>query len=157
VTEAITIVRARDEHAAGLIALIEPIFGEYEGVLFLLEELPELFGIATAYQDGAFWCAFRGETLVGSVGWLPADGGLELRKLYVARAERRHGLGDRLARLVEDDARARGARFIELWSDVKFTTAHRFYEARGYQRDGRTRELHDKSGTVEYYFRLDLG
>lgn len=154
----IRIAKARDEDAAGLIALIEPIYAEYEGVLFLLEEMPELESIATSYakSGGAFWVALRGERLVGSIGWVPAGEGIELRKLYVARDERRQKLGHRLAGMVEDTARARGAAFVELWSDVKFTTAHRFYEARGYRRDGRTRRLHDKSDTVEYYFRLGL-
>ena len=157
-SDEIRIREARDEDAAGLIALIEPIYSEYEGVLFLLEEMPELERIATTYtrSDGVFWVAFRGERLVGSIGWVPAGEGIELRKLYVARDERRQKLGHRLARLVEDTARDRGASFVELWSDVKFTTAHRFYEARGYLRDGRTRRLYDKSDTVEYYFRLRL-
>lgn len=154
----IRIVDARDADRAALIALIEPIFAEYDGVIFDLEELPELEHIATSFAraGGAFWCAFEGERLVGSVGWIPAKDGIELRKLYVARDFRRHGLGDRLARKVEDAARSQGAAFVELWSDVKFTTAHRFYEARGYQRGSRTRSLGDKSDTVEYYFRLRL-
>ena len=89
--------------------------------------------------------------------FVAADGnGVELKKLYVARDERRHKLGHRLTCRVEEAARARGKAFVELWSDVKFDAAHRFYEARGYQRDGRTRELGDASDTVEYYFRLDL-
>jgi len=156
----LSIVPARDDHGAGLMALIEPIFAEYDGVLFLLEEMPELERIATTFEQdgGQFWCAFRGCRLVGCCGWTPtADGnGVELKKLYVARDERRHKLGHRLTCRVEEAARARGKAFVELWSDVKFDAAHRFYEARGYQRDGRTRELGDASDTVEYYFRLDL-
>jgi putative acetyltransferase len=74
----------------------------------------------------------------------------------VARSERTHGLDERLLSLVEQAAAQRGARFIELWSDVKFETAHRFYARRGYERDGRTRELGDASATVEYYFRRSL-
>jgi putative acetyltransferase len=156
--EDVRIVPARDEHAQGLIALIEPIFHEYEGVLFVLEEMPELERIATAFASGGgeFWCAFRSEALVGSVGYVPMGQGLELKKLYVAATERGHGLGARLLSLVEEAARRRGASFVELWSDVKFETAHRFYERRGYRRDGRTRELGDASDTVEYYFRREL-
>jgi putative acetyltransferase len=57
---------------------------------------------------------------------------------------------------VERAAREQGAGYVDLWSDVKFETAHRFYERRGYSRDGRTRELDDESDTVEYHFRREL-
>jgi putative acetyltransferase len=156
----IAIVPGRDDHGPGLIQLIEPIFAEYDGVLFLMEEMPELRSIATRFNrdGGQFWCAFRGERLIGCVGWTPATraGGVELKKLYVAKDERRHKLGHVLTARVEAAGRARAGGFVELWSDVKFTAAHRFYEARDYRRDGRTRELGDKSDTVESYFRLDL-
>ncbi|RLB63418.1 MAG: GNAT family N-acetyltransferase [Deltaproteobacteria bacterium] len=156
----IAIVPARDDHAEGLIQLIEPIFAEYEGVLFLMEEMPELRSIATTFEQhgGQFWCAFRDQQLIGSVGWTPATEGVgvELKKLYVVKAQRRHKLGHVLTSRVEVAGRAAGCGFVELWSDVKFDAAHRFYEARGYRRDGRTRELGDQSDTVEYYYRLDL-
>lgn len=151
----------RDEDSEAICALIEAIFAEYEGVLFILSEMPELRRIASAFAEdgGAFWVAERDGTIVGCVGWAPAksaDAAVELKKLYVAAQERRGGLGGRLLARVEDAARRRGAAFVELWSDVKFETAHRFYERRGYHRDGRTRELGDESDTVEHYFRRRL-
>jgi putative acetyltransferase len=81
---------------------------------------------------------------------------VELCKLYVAREARRRGLGGALCALVEEEARARGAKLVELWSDTRFKDAHRLYERRGYARGPETRELHDRSGSVEYFFRLDL-
>ncbi len=165
---------ARDEDGAQLCALIEPIFAEYEGVIFDLEEMPELLQVATAFKSegGGFWSAFRGEQLVGCVGWTPAkttEGAkttevarqsdvhkpgkrIELKKLYVARSERGRGLGGILCDRVEAAARAHGASLVELWSDVKFLPAHRFYERRGYQRGIRTRALNDCSDTTEHYF-----
>ena len=154
----LTIRAARDDDGDALAALIEPIYLEYEGVLFLLDEIPELGRIASTFSaaNGAFWCAERDGVVVGSVGFAPSGDGVELKKLYVAKSERQHGLGARLVTLVEEAARRRGAAYVELWSDVKFVTAHRFYERRGYLRDGRTRELNDASDTVEYYFRREL-
>ena len=149
---------ARDADGPAVSALIEPIFAEYEGVLFIPEEMPELETLATTFAraGGAFFCAERDGRVVGCVGWVPSrDDHLELKKLYVAKSERRSGLGSRLAGLVEEEARRRGLA-VELWSDAKFVTAHHFYERRGYRRDGRTRELHDASDTLEYYFRRDL-
>jgi N-acetylglutamate synthase-like GNAT family acetyltransferase len=156
--DAITIRPARDDDADALCALIATIFAEYPGVFFVIEEMPELRHIATAFAEGAFWCAERQGEVVGCVGSSPThmEDGVELKKLYVATSQRREGLGGRLADRVEQAARDRGARFVELWSDVKFETAHRFYEARGYERGTQTRELHDVSDTLEFYFRKVL-
>lgn len=159
-SSAIEIRAARDADSDALCTLIASIFAEYEGVLFILDEMPELREIATAFQKagGQFWVAERDGEIVGCVGYSPTNGGegIELKKLYMHGDLRRHGLGARLVERVEEAARESGAAFVDLWSDVKFETAHRFYERRGYRRDGRTRELHDESDTVEYYFRKDL-
>jgi putative acetyltransferase len=66
------------------------------------------------------------------------------------------GLGGLLCDRVEGTARALGRRFVELWSDTRFTKAHALYERRGYKRGAETRDLHDKSASVEYYYRLDF-
>jgi putative acetyltransferase len=81
---------------------------------------------------------------------------MDLRKLYVARAARRRGLGGHLCDLAEAQARTCGAVFIELWSDTRFTDAHRLYERRGYVRGAETRALYDLSQTIEFYFRKPL-
>lgn len=152
---------ARDDDFEGLCRLIEPIFGEYEGVLFIVDEMPELRTIATTFGEagGAFWCVEHQDEVVGCVGWTPCSSrpeSVELKKLYVHRELRRSGIGGRLVARVEEAARTRGSRAVELWSDAAFTTAHRFYRRRGYVHDGRTRELHDASDTVELYFRREL-
>src|SRR6185312_5819838 len=66
--------------------------------------------------------------LVGTVALKPNandPGIVELQKMYVARSMRRNGLGTFLCSLVEREARDRGVRAIELWSDVKLLDAHR--------------------------------
>lgn len=150
---------ARDGDADGLIALIGACFAEYPGcVLDVDGELPELRSIATAFArlGGRFWVAERAGGVVGSVGVVPtsAAGVWELRKLYVARSERRRGLATRLTDRAEEWARSQGAREIELWTDTRFADAHRFYERRGYRREPEARALHDKSHTVEFHYRL---
>lgn len=149
---------ARDSDRDGLIALIGGVFAEYPGCVLCLGEMPELLGIATYFRehDGRFWVAENatGE-VVGCIGLSPSaePNGIELKKLYVRSTERRTGLGGRLVELVENEARGRGARFIDLWSDTRFTTAHAFYERRGWVKGPHTRELFDKSNTVEFYFK----
>jgi putative acetyltransferase len=155
-------VRAgRDSDAAGLIELIGGCFAEYPGcVLDVDGELPHLRAIASSYagRGGRVWVAEAGGQVVGSVGLVggqePAV--VEVRMLYVRRDVRRVGLGSRLLGLAEAEAERRGATRVELWSDTRFLAAHRFYERHGYRRGPRTRELHDLSGSVEFFFDKDL-
>jgi len=153
---------ARDDDAAQLIALIERCYGEYEGcVLDVDDEAAELQAIAThhAIHGGRFWVAESGGQLLACAGLVEGSspGVMEMKKIYVAKEARQVGLGARLCSLVEAEAMSRGATAIELWSDTRFLDAHRLYERRGYVRGPKTRELHDKSRSVEYYFRKPLG
>ena len=154
---------ARDADAPGLIALIGDVFAEYPGVLLDVDgEMPELRRIASAFAEvgGRFWVAEREGSgrIVGCVGFSPASDprGVELKKLYVAKDARVSGLGSELVTLVEAEARRRGAAFIDLWSDTRFETAHRFYEKRGWVRGPTTRDLNDISATTEFYFKKML-
>ncbi|HEY2703513.1 MAG TPA: GNAT family N-acetyltransferase [Candidatus Dormibacteraeota bacterium] len=151
---------ARDDDAGGLVALVGACWAEYPGcVLDVDGEEPHLRRIASAYAEwaGEVFVAEEAGVVVGSVGWVPSGAaGIELRMLYVAAAARRRGLGARLAGLVEDAARGRGAAVVELWSDTRFHDAHRLYARLGYARSARTRELHDLSNTVEHHFRKRL-
>lgn len=152
---------AKDDDAEGLIELIGGCFSEYPGCLLDVDgELPELRAIATAFRgwNGHFWVAERGSRVVGSVGLTPGKkpGYAELKKLYVEKAARKTGLGSTLCSLAENEAIKAGYLRIDLWSDTRFTTAHRFYEKRGYQRGPHTRDLHDSSNSVEYYFERAL-
>jgi putative acetyltransferase len=151
---------ARDSDSDGLITLIGGCFAEYPGCLLELEELPELLAIASDFQrhGGRFWVAERAARVVGCAGFAPGKraGFAELKKLYVEKAARTSGLGGALCKLVEDEARGAGFAALELWSDTRFLTAHSFYERRGYLRGPTTRDLHDKSNTVEFYFERPL-
>ena len=147
---------ARDDDAAGLIALIAGCFAEYPGcVLDVDGEMPYLRRIAGAFADvgGDFWVAEHVGGIVGSVGLRPRRGGtMALVNLYVARSARRRGLGARLTGLVEDGARRRRAPVVDLWSDTRFRDAHRLYERLGYQRMPETRHLKDLSSSIEFRF-----
>jgi len=151
----------RDTDAAGLIALIAACYAEYPGVVLDVDrEAPELHAMASfaAAHGGRFWVAETEAAVVGCVGVFPApEQRHELRKLYVARAARRRGLGRRLCGLAESAAREDGARAVELWSDTRFTDAHRLYRNLGFRETGGRRDLHDLSHSTEIHFvkRLD--
>ncbi len=151
---------ARDDDSWDLIGLVAGCWSEYPGcVLDVHGEEPELLRPASAYADdgGCLWVAETvgpSPRLVGSVGLVPSAEPrvVVLKKLYVARPARGHGLGARLVALIESEASGRGAQLIELWSDTRFTDAHRLYLRLGYEMQPETRELHDLSNSVEHHF-----
>lgn len=149
---------ARDEDSAGLIQLIAVCWAEYPGcVLDVDAELPHLYTPATSFArwDGQLWVAEENDRITGSVGFVPSGTPrtAELRMLYVMPEARRQRLGSLLLRTAEQEAAERGLTEVELWSDTRFITAHRFYERHGYHRTGAVRELHDLSNSLEFHFR----
>ena len=74
----------------------------------------------------------------------------EICKLYLARDRRGTGLAEALLRQAETHAVAAGAARLLLWSDTRFTRAHRFYEKHHYLRAGPIRALHDLSNSLEF-------
>ncbi|HZK92183.1 MAG TPA: GNAT family N-acetyltransferase [Stellaceae bacterium] len=156
---------ARDDDAGAIVALISAVWAEYPGkTLVAAADMPELLKPATSYAEsgGRFWMVeagqFPGGQVIGTVAMAPSvePGVVELQKLYVARDMRRNGLGSFLCRLVEREARERGAHAIELWSDVKLLDAHQRYERLGYRRGEVLKTYDDTSGTVRYYYRKPL-
>jgi putative acetyltransferase len=154
---AIILRDAVDGDAAGLIALIGACFAEYPGCILAVDaEMPELRAIATATAaaGGRFWVAEHDGAVVGSVGLKPGPrpGAAELVKLYVAPSARRRGLGGRLVATAEAEARANGAESLLLFTDTRFTDAHRLYERQGFVRRPGRRWLFDLSNSVEYAY-----
>jgi hypothetical protein len=101
-------------------------------------EMPELRASPLVRASGGRFWWLLGDRIVGCIGMAPANqaGGIEL-KLYVAGSSEIR-LGSRLVDLVEAEARARRATFIDPSGDTRFTTA-RLYEKRGYTRSSQTR------------------
>lgn len=152
----------RDEDAGAIVSLISSVWSEYPGkILAASRDMPELLAPASNYAaaDGRFWVVEAGGEIIGTVALKPNahdPSVVELQKMYVAHRLRRNGLGSFLCSLVEREARERGSRAIELWSDIKLLDAHRHYRRYGYVRGPELRFVPDVSRTVQYYFRLDL-
>jgi oligopeptidase B len=145
----------RDDDSAALIALITACWSEYPGAVMDVDgEEPWLRAPAAAYaaKGGTMWVTERDGEVVACVGLVPHGPTAELKSLYVAKVARRRGLGAELTALVEATAVERGVARMYLWSDSRFTDAHRLYERLGYRRTGRQRDLHDLSATTEYEF-----
>lgn len=158
----VTLRFVRDEDAPAIISLISSVWSEYPGkVLAAGRDMPELLSPWSTYAkgDGRFWVVEARGEIIGTVALKPNAHDpsiVELQKMYVAHAMRRNGLGSFLCGLVEREARERGARAIELWSDIKLLDAHRHYRRYGFVRGPELRFVADHSRTVQYYYRMDL-
>ncbi len=120
-------------------------------------EEPQLRALASYFhgQGGMLVAAELGGSIVGMAATRPlpeAPGTWEICKVYVDATQRGTGLAHRLLDTVEAAARAGGAQTLRLWSDSRFDRAHRFYERRGFVRDGPLRVLNDLSNTIEFAY-----
>ena len=146
----------RDEDDVALIGLVGSIFAEYDGVHLEPDGLDsDLRAYASYMKDigGEGFVVEKGDTIVACVSYCPVEGShFQLKRIYLSAALRGSGMGLKLLHHVEDAARARGGKTMELWSDTRFTRAHSFYEREGYVKQRETRDLHDSSNTTEYQF-----
>jgi GNAT superfamily N-acetyltransferase len=114
---------------------------------------------AAHYDGQAGWFAVAQDSdgwVVGCVGLTDEGQGLfELHRLYVLAEARRSGLGSALVEWVLAKARSRGARKVELFSDIAFTDAHRLYRRLGF-RCHRFRYAPDPWQSREWGFELVL-
>jgi putative acetyltransferase len=156
-----TIRPAADEDAQDLFGLLALCFAEYPGCYVdPHEDLTDLRAPSSSFarKGGAFWVGedARGRVCACVAIDYPENGAGELHRLYVRPDLRRRGLGERLIRLAEEHAQARGAGRIFFWSDTRFADAHRLYRRLGYVRVEATRELGDISSSVEHRFEKAL-
>ncbi|WP_368416748.1 GNAT family N-acetyltransferase [Falsiroseomonas sp.] len=147
----------RDDDADGFIRLIGDCWSEYPGCVMDVDgEVPELRALATYFAEagGALWVAERGGRVIGVAATRPMgqDAAYEICKVYVAKDARGSGLAHDLLGAAEAHARAAGAERLVLWTDTRFETAHRFYEKRGFVRQGPIRVLHDLSNSLEFRY-----
>ena len=147
----------RDADADGFIRLIGDCWSEYPGCVMDVDgEVPELRALATYFAEagGALWAAERDGRVIGMAATRPMgqDAAYEICKVYVAKEARGSGLAHDLLAAAEAHARAAGAERLVLWTDTRFEAAHRFYEKRGFVRQGPIRVLHDLSNSLEFRY-----
>jgi GNAT superfamily N-acetyltransferase len=144
----------RDADLPRVIEVMAATFAEY-GMTFDPDgwdrDVREI-GSRYAAPRGAFFAgcdAVSGHAL-GFVGVdLLPGGAAELHRLYIDPASRGRGLGALLCGAAESWAAARGAGRMVLWSDVRFSHAHRMYAGRGYGLTGQ-RVIGDPDRSVEF-------
>jgi GNAT superfamily N-acetyltransferase len=115
---------ARDSAAAA--AIVRAVYEEFG---FTWDEdgyHADLRDVEESYT--AFFVAEHDGRIVGTAG-LTSHGSLE--RLYVLAEAREGGAGSALLAAVVAEARRHGHRQLEIWSDKRFTDAHRLYERHG--------------------------
>lgn len=153
---------ATDADGDAVAAVIETVFGEYDGCIFnRAAEFPDLERLATAFagHDGGFWLAEDDAGhVVGCIGITrTADScTFELHRLYVLPHARGTGASARLLAHAIRHAREHGACNVILWTDTRFHSGQRFYERHGFVRLPGTRVLDDESMSQEYRYVLRL-
>ena len=100
----------------------------------------------------AFFVAETNGRIVGTAG-LTAAGSLE--RLYVLSGSRGKGAGSALLRAVAEEARGRGHRRLDIWTDKRLDDAHQLYERFGAQRSGE-RLNDDPDRSAEWGYTLGL-
>lgn len=156
------LIRAgRNSDADGYIRLIGECWSEYPGCILDVDgELPELRALATYFTEagGALWVAEQEGRVIGMAATRPLghDEAWEICKVYVAKPARGTGLAHRLMQEAEGHAAASGAQRLVLWTDTRFEPAHRFYEKRGFVRQGSIRILDDISNSLEFRYAKPL-
>lgn len=133
--------------------MIEAIFREYDLVLNVEHDDVHLKDPPTYFRShgGEFWVVEDAGRIVATGGVLLHDDAGELKGLYVDPAARGQGWGRRLTELAMDFARRAGKRRFVLWSDTRFTRAHRLYRSMGFAPIGE-RPLYDSNNSIEYGF-----
>jgi GNAT superfamily N-acetyltransferase len=139
---------ARDSAAAA--AIIRAVYEEFG---FTWDEdgyHADLRDVEASYA--AFFVAERNGRIVGTAG-LTSHGSLE--RLYVLAEARGSGAGSALLAAVAAEARRCGHVQLEIWSDKRFTDAHRLYERHGAHVVGE-RVHDDPDASHEWGLVLDL-
>lgn len=141
----------------GILKLIAGVYTEYDCVLDAANEERHLLEPGPYFRSsgGEFWVVEDEGVIHATVGvMLLAEAG-ELKSLYVHSALRRQGWGRRLTALAIEHARVCGKSSMVLWSDTRFSDAHRLYRSMGFIETG-VRELYDSNNSIEYGFEMSL-
>lgn len=146
----------RDPEVAALILRIQR---EDVGLDVPIEEQPELFDIAGAYRDGAFWLAVAGHEIIGTIGMMRYGDSGVLKKLFV-RQDYRGPVGASYA--LHDKAMAwaaaQGLTAVFLDTPSVATRSHAFYKRRGYRMVSRAElpKTYDFPDRDSLIFKLDM-
>lgn len=147
----------RDRKA--IIALIDAIFEEYGDQVLLSGAEADLNHLESAFagQGGGFWVYEMDGKIIGTVAVVPeADGQAVLKRVYLDKTWRGHGIADTMLEWIIEWCRARDMTTLYFWSDARFARAHHFYEKRGFVRGAIRHKDDGNMPYSEYHFEKKL-
>lgn len=141
-----------------IVKLIGDIWAEYDCVFDVEREETYLLAPDEYFRakDGGFWVAENNKKIIATVAVQMLDERTaELKSLYVHKDFRGEGLGQKLTEFSILFTKAKARNELILWSDTRFTNAHRLYERLGFKRVS-SRELDDLNKSKEFGFRRNI-
>lgn len=125
----------RARHGDGPAHVVEDVFNEFRFTWEPKGYHRDVLFPEKAYRapDAFFDVAVLDDEVVGTVGGEVHGGVAELKRLYVRGRCRGQGVGRALAERFLAWARERGCDRAILWSDKRFTDAHRLYGKLGFR------------------------
>jgi len=152
----------REDDADAVIDLIGGIYREYGFEICLEDAESDLTCIGDHYpQDSFMVLVDPDDSIRATVALTPCPERAHvawLKRLYLESSLRGGGHANRLLDWALTRSRSLKRPRIELWSDVRFERAHRFYENHGFTHDGTVRHMTDAHEPYdEFFFARELG
>ncbi|MGC2238968.1 MAG: GNAT family N-acetyltransferase [Pyrinomonadaceae bacterium] len=141
-----------------IIKLIGDVWAEFDCVFVVEQEETHLLAPDEYFRakDGEFWVVVEKNEIVATVAvMMLGEKTGELKSLYVRKDFRRQGLGEKLTTLVIKYAQMKGAKEMILWSDTRFTKAHKLYERLGFKNVS-SREPDGLNSSKEFGFKRNI-
>jgi putative acetyltransferase len=138
-------VRAEDTQA--VIALIGGIYRDYGFEICLDDAEADLMDIPGNFPAGSFMVLCDEDDGIHATVAMTRDGERAevawMKRLYLSPTLQGSGAAQQLLAWAVERAEYLGCSRIELWSDVEFKRAHRFYTKHGFVHDGQIRHMTD--------------
>ena len=136
--DTITHRRARNNDSEAIKKILKETFDEYAIDLPAGYSFADIEDLEEAYlrSDGEFIVMIRAQRIIGFFALLPSDSNrVELKRLYVAAAERGRGLGEFLLNLALTAARTAGYERMVLETTSRFVQAVGLYRKFGFKKN----------------------
>ena len=143
---------AADQHA--ILEIIREIFESYDMINDPENDYPDLIDFEKNYPPGQqelFVMEYRKEVIGCGGVMLDGENVPFLSRIYISSSYPGQGLGQKLVEFLITEALQYSNR-VYLWTDTRFTKAHKLYEKLGFVSDGRCKPLHDINDSYEWYY-----
>lgn len=144
---------AQNQDAAAIVEVVDLCYREYPPYQLFVEDEPALLTPEDSFDR--FWVLEDDQGLIGTIAGedhgADASPRFELKKLYLHPRVWGGGGATLLEQAFVAWAETLGGGLAELWSDVLFTRAHRFYAKCGWTQTQETRQLADSNGPFKEF------